>query len=60
MRWLVTPFGSDMAVIRPAMPPYSEGLFFHIPLSAHKVRRLQQHPLLQELAPEAKFLGDDA
>ncbi|GAB4813746.1 hypothetical protein N2152v2_000792 [Parachlorella kessleri] len=60
MRWLVTPFGSDMAVIRPAMPPFSEGLFCHIPLSAHKARRLQRHPLLQALAPDARFLGSQA
>jgi hypothetical protein len=58
MRWLVTPLASDMAVIRPAMPPYGQGLLIHMALSQRKLQQLRMHALLRELSPDAVFLGD--
>ena len=55
---MTAPLASDMAVIRPAQPPYGEGLFLQLSLAQAEARRLRAHPLLHQLVPGAVFLGE--
>jgi hypothetical protein len=57
MRHLTTPLAASMAVVRRAAPPYGEGLFVQMALTAGEGARLRAHPLLRELAPDATWLG---
>jgi len=56
-RSLTYPLARGMAVIRPSMPPYEEGLFLSLSLTAQQLAALKAHPLLPALVPEATFLG---
>lgn len=56
-RSLTYPLARGMAVIRPSMPPYEEGLFLSLSLTAPQLTALKAHPLLPALVPEATFLG---
>ena len=46
-----------MAVIRPAVPPYSAGLFVQLCLAPRQVAALKSSALLAQLLPEASFVG---
>eukprot|EP00887_Chlorella_sp_A99_P004431 scaffold30.g4431.t1 len=57
-QWATSPLLEEsMVVIRPAQPPYSEGLFFYVSLTAAQLRRLDAHALLPSLAPTAAWVG---
>lgn len=56
-RSLTTPLARSMAVIRPSMRPYGDGLFFQLSVTQLQARRLKGTPLLNSLAPDAVFLG---
>jgi hypothetical protein len=47
-----------MAVIRPSMPPYEEGVFLSLSLTAPQLAALKAHPLFPALVPDAAFLGE--
>lgn len=55
-RSLTYPLARGMAVIRPSMEPYNEGLFLSLSLTSAQFQTLKAHPLLQTLAPDAQFL----
>jgi hypothetical protein len=57
-RSLTYPLARGMAVIRPSMPPYDEGLFLALNLTAGQLAALKAHRLLPALVPEATFLGN--
>lgn len=54
---LTYPRARDMAVIRGAAPPYSEGLFLHVSLARTDAARLRGHPVLAALVPGAAWVG---
>lgn len=56
-RHLTTPLAASMAVVRPAMAPYGEGLFIQMTFTVAQAKQLRQHPLLRALAPDASFVG---
>jgi hypothetical protein len=56
-RSLTYPLARGMAVIRPSMPPYEEGVFLSLSLTAPQLAALKAHPLLPALVPDASFLG---
>ena len=56
-RSLTYPLARGMAVIRPSMPPYEEGVFLSLSLTASQLAALKAHPLLPALVPDATFLG---
>jgi hypothetical protein len=57
-RSLTLPLARSMAVIRPSMPPYGEGLFLQLALTPAQAKSLRRHPVLASLVPNATFLGD--
>jgi len=59
LREMTQPLARHMAVIRPAAPPYSTGLFVQLCLAGKQVARLRQHPLLVALLPGARFVGGE-
>ena len=56
-RGMTTPLARSMAVVRPAMAPYGEGLFLAVSMTPAQAKRLRAHPLLPALVPDAVFLG---
>ena len=58
-RSLTYPLARGMAVIRPSMVPYGEGLFLSLSLTAAQVKALKEHSLLKTLVPDAQFLGEN-
>ena len=56
-RELTSPRLRNIAVIRPACSPYSEGLFVQLCLSPGQLDRLRQHSVLAELLPHASWVG---
>ncbi|PSC71001.1 Histone acetyltransferase GCN5 [Micractinium conductrix] len=56
-RELTYPLAREMAVIRPAVPPYSAGLFVQLCLAPRQVAALKSSALLAQLLPEASFVG---
>jgi len=56
-RSLTYPLARSMAVVRPAMAPYREGLFMSLSMTTAQAKRLRSHALLPTLAPDAVFLG---
>ncbi len=57
-RSLTYPLARGMAVIRPSMPPYEEGVFLSLSLTAPQLAALKAHPLFPALVPDAAFLGE--
>ena len=55
-RSLTYPLARGMAVVRPSMEPYSEGLFLSLSLTSAQLQTLKAHPLLPTLVPDAQFL----
>ena len=53
------PRSPGMAIIRPAAPPYSDGLFVSMCLPRKAAAALRRHPLLPALLPEARWVGGD-
>ena len=51
------PVAGKMAVIRPVVPPYSNGLFVQLCLTPKQAMRLEGSGLLAQLLPEASFVG---
>ena len=46
----------DMALIRPAVHPYADGLFLQLCLAPAAADALRHMPLLQALLPRAQFV----
>lgn len=57
-QWLVTPLARDMAIIRPAMPPYGPGLFVNVAMTEVQSIGIRGHKMLKELVPEGRFVGE--
>ena len=51
------PRSPGMAIIRPAVPPYSPGLFAQLCLPRPQAAALRRAPLLAALLPEARLVG---
>lgn len=58
-RSLTYPLARSMAVVRPSMPPYGDGLFLSLNLTPSQAKRLLNHPLLPALVPDAVYLGEE-
>ena len=56
VQWLVTPLARDMNVIRPAAPPFEDGLFFHMALTPQDSTRLRNLSLFKTVLPGATIL----
>ncbi|KAL4433619.1 hypothetical protein ABPG75_000060 [Micractinium tetrahymenae] len=59
-RELTSPRLRNIAVIRAACAPYSEGLFVQLCLSPSQLDHLRGHPALAELLPQASWVGQEA
>lgn len=59
-RNLTLPLARSMAVIRPALLPYEEGLFMQLSVTPKQAKALKSHPALAKLVPNAVFLGHQA
>lgn len=56
-RNLTLPLARSMTVVRPALPPYSDGLFMQFAVTPQQAKSLRRHPALHKLIPDASFLG---
>jgi hypothetical protein len=56
VQWLVTPLARDMNVIRPAAPPFDDGVFFHMALTPQDSERLRHISLFKTVLPGATIL----
>ncbi len=54
---MTTPRARDMALIRPAVQPYSAGLFMQLCVSPEQAAELRRSPLLPALLPLACWVG---
>lgn len=53
------PRAADMAVIRPAVAPFSPGLFVQFVVPPAAMERLRAAPLLAALLPTARWVGGE-
>jgi hypothetical protein len=56
VQWLVTPLARDMNVIRPAAPPFEDGVFFHMALNPQDSKRLRNLSLFKTVLSGATIL----
>lgn len=53
------PRARDMALIRPAVRPFEDGLFLQLSLAPAQAAALRRLPLLRALLPAARFVGEE-